>query len=162
MIVHRELKEREEVNGYAVGVDGIIKYICNELPVNEQLKGAFREEVKIYPEEAIRELVVNMLIHQDFSISGMGLMIEIFKNRIEFTNPGKPIIDILKFIGCTPKSRNERLARIMRRMNLCEQRGSGINKIVLQAEICQLPAPEFIEGDDFSKPFCTLRKTIAT
>jgi len=119
------------------------------LPSNEEIGKAFRKEVRMYPEIAIRELVANALIHQDFSQTGTGPMIEIYENRIEISNPGKPLIDTLRFIDHSPKSRNERLAFLMRRMNICEERGSGIDKVILQTELFQLPAPDFIEGDDY-------------
>jgi len=88
-------------------------------------------------------LVANAIIHQDFSVSGAGPMVEIFKDRIEITNPGRPLIDTLRFIDEPPRSRNETLASFMRRVKICEERGSGVDKVVFQAEVYQLPAPEF-------------------
>ena len=61
----------------------------------------------MYPEVAIREFVANALIHQDFSIGDSSPMIEVFGNRMEITNPGKPLIDVFRFIDHTPISRNE-------------------------------------------------------
>lgn len=95
--------------------------------------------VKIYSDLAIRELVANAIVHQDFSIQGTSSMVEIFNNRIEITNPGKPLIDPLRFIDHSPVSRNEILARFMRRLNICEERGSGIDKFVSECEFYQLP-----------------------
>lgn len=97
----------------------------------------------MYPEIAIRELVANALIHQDFTIPGSSPMIEIFPDRIEITNPGKPLIDTLHFIDEPPLSRNEMIAALMRRMNICEERGSGIDKVIFQVELFQLPPPDF-------------------
>jgi predicted HTH transcriptional regulator len=70
-------------------------------------------------------------------------MVEIFSDRIEVTNPGTPLIDILRFIDEPPQSRNEDLAGMMRRMNICEERGSGVDKVIFNVELFQLPAPEF-------------------
>lgn len=64
----------------------------------------------MYPEIAIRELVANALIHQDFTIRGTGPLVEIFSDRIEITNPGIPLIDTERFIDEPPQSRNEALA----------------------------------------------------
>ena len=75
-------------------------------------------------------------------------MIEIFSDRIEVTNPGSPLIDPLRFIDQPPRSRNERLASFLRRIDICEERGSGVDKIVTAAELFQLPAPEFVEFED--------------
>src|SRR5689334_19828571 len=78
-------------------------------------------------------------------------MIEIFDNRIEITNPGKPLIDPLRFVDHSPESRNELLARFMRRLNICEERGSGIDKVVYECELMQLSAPEIIVGDNYTR-----------
>lgn len=97
----------------------------------------------MYPEIAIRELVANALIHQDFNITGTGPMVEIFTDRMEITNPGKPLIDPLRFIDEPPRSRNETFAALMRRMAICEERGSGIDKVIFNVELFQMPAPDF-------------------
>lgn len=143
------VKEQLGTKGYAVGFEGLIDYINNLLPVNEEIGKAFRKEVRMYPEIAIRELVANAIIHQDFSEKGTGPMIEIFEDRVEITNPGKPLIDTLRFVDHSPQSRNEKLAYFMRRVNICEERGSGIDKVVNATEIYQLPAPNFIEDNNF-------------
>lgn len=97
----------------------------------------------MYPAIAIRELVANALIHQDFNLTGTGPMIEIFSDRMEISNPGLPLIDTLRFIDEPPRSRNETLAALMRRLNICEERGSGIDKVISAVEVFQLPAPDF-------------------
>ena len=149
----RTKTEKEQVGkkGYACGFEGLIDFISNILPTNEEIVKAIREETKLYPLLAIRELVANAIIHQDFSITGTGPMIEIFKDRIEITNPGKPLISTLRFIDHNPQSRNEKLAHYMRRIGICEERGSGIDKVILQCELFQMPAPEFIEGENFTR-----------
>ena len=78
-------------------------------------------------------------------------MVEIFTDRIEVTNPGTPLIDTLRFIDEPPQSRNEDLAALMRRMNICEERGSGVDKVIFNVELFQLPAPEFIVTDSHTK-----------
>lgn len=152
--------------GYAVGFEGLISYINDQLPGNEEIGQALRKEVKVYPEIAIRELVANALIHQDFSISGTGPLVEIFADRIEVLNPGEPLIDTLRFIDHPPQSRNEKLAHFMRRINVCEERGGGIDKVVDAAEAFQLPAPAFQAEQSFlratlfkPRPFRTMDKS---
>jgi ATP-dependent DNA helicase RecG len=137
------IKEIQGQKGYAVGFEELIEYINNLLPSNEIIGKAFRKTIKMYPELAIRELVANAIIHQDFFQTGNSVMIEIYSNRIEITNPGEPLVDTERFLDTPPKSRNEILASFMRRINICEERGSGIDKVVLQTEIFQLPAPVF-------------------
>lgn len=143
--------EQEGQKGYASGFQGLIKYIMEKLPQNEVIKDAIRKDVPLYPEIAIRELIANALIHQDLSISGVNPMIEIYDNRIEISNSGKPLIDIKRLIDYQPKSRNEKLAHLMRMMGICEERGSGIDKVIEFIEMYQLPAPKFIEEKDYFK-----------
>jgi len=129
--------------GYAVGFEALLAWINDQLPQNEEIGQALRKKVRIYPEVAIRELVANALIHQDFNLTGTGPMIELFNTRMEITNPGLPLVDPLRFIDEPPRSRNEALAGLMRRMNMCEERGSGIKKVIAAVEEYQLPAPDF-------------------
>ena len=134
--------------GYAVGFEGLIEYINNMLPSNEVIKQAFRENKTMYPELSIREVVANAIIHQDFFATGSSVMIEIFSNRFEVTNPGTPLVDTERFLDSPPKSRNEAIASFMRRIGICEERGSGVDKIVIQTELYQLPAPIFETNGD--------------
>jgi len=143
----KTLKELDGKKGYASGFESLIGFINNLLPANEVVKVALRADVKMYPDIAIRELVANALIHQDFYITGTGPMIEIFSDRIEITNPGQPLIDTLRLLDSPPQSRNEKLASIMRRFKVCEERGSGIDKVVFQSELFQLPAPDFTKSE---------------
>jgi predicted HTH transcriptional regulator len=88
-------------------------------------------------------------------------MIEIFSDRIEFTNPGVPLIDTLRFIDEPPQSRNEALAALMRRMNVCEERGSGIDKVISQVEFYQLPPPDFSVTASHTKAVLFAYRTLA-
>jgi len=144
-------KEQIGKRGYAAGFEGLIKYIVDQLPTNEVIEQALRKDLCVYSPIAIRELVANAIIHQDFSIGGSSTMVEIFDNRIEITNPGRPLIDPLRFVDHSPESRNEQLAHFMRRLNICEERGSGFDKVVFECEYYQLPAPEIILGSNYTR-----------
>ena len=74
--------------GYAIRFSNLIDFILGKLPSSEIIEKALRKTTSVYPEIAIRELVANALIHQDFSIRGTSPMIEIFDDRLEITNPG--------------------------------------------------------------------------
>ena len=129
--------------GYANGFEGLIGYINSVLPSNEEIGRAFRKTVRMFPELAVRELVANAIIHQDFFVTGAGPMVEIFEDRMEITNPGVPLVETDRFLDTPPKSRNEALASLLRRIGICEERGSGVDKVVSQTEHYQLPAPVF-------------------
>lgn len=139
----REWRDAPSQKGYALAFEAAVAYINSQLPQNEPIGQAFRTEVRMYPEKAIRELVANALVHQDFSVTGAGPMVEIFTDRMEITNPGEPLVDTLRFIDTPPRSRNEDLAALMRRMSICEEGGTGIDKVIEAVEAFQLPAPDF-------------------
>ncbi|MFF0452092.1 ATP-binding protein [Nocardia africana] len=141
-------REQEGGLGYACGFEGLIQYIDNLLPRNEIIGEALRKAESLYPPLVIREVIANALIHQDFSVSGAGPMIEIYDNRMTVTNPGVPLVNPDRFVDAPPKSRNEKLAKMMRRCHLCEERGSGWDRIAFEIELAQLPAPlvRVVEG----------------
>lgn len=132
--------------GYAVGFRSLINFANSQTPANEVIGAAIREEVKMFPEVAIRELVANALIHQDFAETGTSVVVEIYSDRIEISNPGKPFIQPERFID-EYQSRNEQLADLMRRLGICEEKGSGVDRVVHSAEAFQLPAPDFRTSD---------------
>ena len=132
--------------GYAVGFGSLIDFVHSAAPQNRSIEQVVREEVKMFPKQALRELIANALVHQDFQISGASVMIEMYADRVEISNPGTPPIRVERFID-EYRSRNERLADLMRRLGICEEKGSGVDKVVKAAEIFQLPAPDFRVGD---------------
>lgn len=134
--------------GYAVGFEGLVGYINNLLPQNEHIGAALREAHPLFPPLAIRELMANALIHQDMTVSGAGPQIELFTDRIEITNPGCSLVKPDRMIDLPPRSRNEALADLMRRMGMCEEQGSGLDKVIASVEVFQLPAPLFRAGDN--------------
>lgn len=136
-------REQEGRKGYAVGFEGLMEFLKALLPRNEVIGTALRQDLPMYPDLALRELIANALIHQDFSISGTGPMVEVFEDRVEVANPGVPLGDIDRLLDQAPRSRNEALAAFMRRIGVCEERGSGVDKVVAQTEFYQLPPPRW-------------------
>lgn len=145
------LKEQTFEQGYVSAFERLIEYIEALIPSEEIISGAVRNKIVAYPILSIREAVANALIHQDFSISGTGPVIEIFSNRIEITNPGTPLIDINRIIDNPPRSRNEKLASLMRRLKMCEELGTGWDKIVIACELQKLPAPKIYSYDESTR-----------
>lgn len=139
---------REQIGrkGYAIGFVGLIDWINSQLPANEEIGKALRKDARMYPEIAIRELVANALIHQDLTVKGFP-MIEIFTDRIEISNPGTPLVTPERFID-SYISRNDKLADIMRRMGFCEEKGSGLDKVIFYNELYQLPPINVIVAEN--------------
>jgi predicted HTH transcriptional regulator len=143
-VTHRQ----DSHKGYASGFADLIDYINNILPSNEHIGDVLRETHPLFPKLAVRELIANALIHQDMTVTGAGPQIELFNDRIEIVNPGKPLVSAQRMIDLPPRSRNEALASLMRRMGFCEEGGSGLDKVIAQAEVFQLPPPLFRESDN--------------
>lgn len=137
--------DQEGTKGYAVGFQGLVRFVMEQLPQNEVIEDALRRDVKLVPEAAVREVVANALIHQDLNVTGASVMVEIYSNRVEISSPGEPIVPVERFIDGY-QSRNERLADVMRRFGICEEKSSGIDRVVEAAEVFQLPAPDFRVG----------------
>jgi len=138
----KALHEQEGRKGYAVGFAGLIRHIMAKLPHNEAYVDGVRGMEPVYPEAAVREVVANAMIHQDFTISGASPMVELYSDRLEVTNPGNSLIDVDRIID-ERRSRNEKLAFAMRLLGLCEERGGGLDKTIIAIEQKNLPAPDF-------------------
>ncbi|MBL1217853.1 MAG: transcriptional regulator [Planctomycetes bacterium] len=144
------VRQQEGDKGYAAGFSGLVAWLNAQLPQNEPIGQALRTTVPMYPEIAVREVVANALIHQDFTVTGTGPLVEVFRNRVEVSNPGRPIIDPNR-LDIPPRSRNEQLASLMRRMGMCEELGSGIDRVLTAVEFFQLPPPAFIESSNSTR-----------
>lgn len=131
-------KDRQGKLGYAAGFERMIAYVQGELPGEEDYQGGVRNVKYAYPIRAIRELVGNALVHQDLNEQGSSVKVEIYSDRIEISNPGLPVLDVERFID-EDQSRNLQLAAEMRRFNLYEGRGQGMDEVVSLIELHQLP-----------------------
>lgn len=147
------ISEQVGMYGYAAGFEGLINYIMTKIDHKEIIEGSLRKNIPIYPQVAIREFVANALVHQDFSIEGMPITIEIFANRIVITNPGSPLNDVNRFIDLPPRSRNEDLAQSLLLFKICERRGSGVDRAISALEGQKLPAPKITKGESFTRVY---------
>lgn len=135
--------------GYAIGFEGLIDFIMRNS--GKEVIDIARNIEPSYPRIAIREFVANALIHQDFAIDGSPITIEIFSNRLVITNPGAPLNNINRLLDLPPRSRNERLAQSMLLLNICERRGSGVDRAIEAVEKMFLPPVKFQMLDDYTK-----------
>ncbi|SFZ86670.1 Predicted transcriptional regulator, contains HTH domain [Devosia enhydra] len=134
--------------GYGIAFPKMLAYIMDRVEQSEKIIHGVRRKQFAIPEIAVRELLANALIHQDMTNSNDGPLVEIYPDRIKIINPGTPLVDPDRFIDSPPKSRNKRLGALLRRMGLCEERGSGVDRALAAIEDAILPAPLFqvVEG----------------
>lgn len=109
-------------------------FIKNNSKYSWKIKEMKRVEESDYPIRAIREAIVNAIIHRDYQILGSEIHIDIFDNRLEITSPGGMIdgtfvqdLDIKKI---SSMRRNRIISDIFNRLHLMERRGSGLTRIV--------------------------------
>ncbi len=140
-------EEKEYIKGYAVIFPDLLKFIIDKLPKEEKYIGGVRKVGSIYSETAIREIIANALIHQDFTITGVGPVVEIYQDRMEVINPGNSLIEVDRIID-ERRSRNEKFASAMREIGICEERGGGIDKAIIEIEEMFLPAPEWFPSEN--------------
>ena len=130
-------------------VDDIIAFIKKHLKVEYIITGEpQRTERFDYPLDAIREIVINMIVHRDYRDSSASV-IKIFDDRIEFYNPGKlyggiTIQDLLSG-NYTSKSRNKLIARSFKEIGMIERYGSGIMRVYKICKDYGLKEPVFSE-----------------
>ena len=154
------LSQRAGTRGYAYGFENLLHYINNKI-ASQVIGRALRRTTPMVPELAVRELVANALIHQDFFATGTGPMVEIYDTRVEITNPGNPLVDPQRFLGSRPTSRNEVLAFLTRRIGMCEELGSGIPRVVSLVEASKLPAPLFESRSGFTRSVLFAHKELS-
>ena len=114
-------------------LDGVIAFIKNHLMAELVITGKPEHDVRYdYPVEAIREIVLNMLVHRDYCGAGVNT-IKIFDDHMEFTNPGGLphglTVDDLLSDAYVTSPRNPQLASLFKAVGLTERYGSGIKRI---------------------------------
>ena len=134
--------------GYVLDFDNILERINLHNPVREEISDSRRKDIPRFPKPAIRELLVNALVHQDFRITGAGPLIHVFSDKLEIDNPGASLVPPNRMIDHSPLTRNNMLGALMRRMDFCEERGSGLDMVIKEVESCKFPPPDFrVSGD---------------
>lgn len=111
-----------------------------------------RKEIPEYPPAAIREAIINAIVHADYSIGGMSINVAVFDDRIEISNPGSlPFgLTLEAAIAGVSKLRNRVIGRVFRELKLIEQWGSGMGRMISACAEAGLRPPHFEEiGNSF-------------
>ncbi len=130
-------------------IEKTIEFIQKHLMVEYVITGSpQRQERYDYPLEAIREIVVNMIVHRDYRDSGNSI-IKIFDDRIEFFNPGKLYGDLtiesLLSGDYSSRARNRAIANMFKECGIVERYGSGIKRILNACKVHGIKDPVFKE-----------------
>lgn len=141
------LDRRDFDKGYALALPEAGDYVLSSVPSEDRLEGAFRRIKYAYPAPAIRELLSNVVAHQDLADAQAGPLVNIYENRIEFSNPGASLIPTPRLLNAQPKTRNKELVSALRRMGLCEEGGTGWDRIVAACEQEHMLAPKVTSSE---------------
>jgi predicted HTH transcriptional regulator len=133
-------------------VDSVVAFIERHTRQGIEIGRVRRRELPEYPAEAVREAVINAIVHADYSIGGAGTKVAIFDDRIEITNPGLlPFgLTLETALAGVSRLRNRVIGRVFRELKLIEQWGSGLGRIRATCRDAGLAAPRFEElGTNF-------------
>ena len=131
-------------------VDRACDFIRRNTALSASLHGAQRIDRWKYPEEVVREILVNALVHRDYSIAGTDITLSIFSDRLEVQSPGRlpNTVTVDGMRSGMRYSRNQTLVNIMRDYRYVEARGMGIrNKVIPLMRNHNGTEPDLIEGE---------------
>ena len=129
-------------------IDEAFQFVLRNIHLGATIVGIYRQDVYEIPPDAIRELIINAMVHRSYLDHGT-IQIAVYDNRLEITSPGKlPMGQTMERMkeGYS-KIRNEAIAHAFAYMNLIEHWGSGIPRIIDKVKAAGLREPEFIGGE---------------
>ena len=129
-------------------IDEAFQFVLRNIHLGANIVGIYRQDIYEIPPDAIRELIINAMVHRSYLDHGT-IQVAIYDNRLEITSPGKlPMGQTMERMkeGYS-KIRNEALAHVFAYMNLIEHWGSGIPRIIDKVKAAGLREPEFIGGE---------------
>jgi ATP-dependent DNA helicase RecG len=158
------LSNISESKEFRVPIVEKIDVICSDierfLRKESYLKGARRLEQTVIPPFAVREVVVNAVVHRDYSIQGASVKINVFDDRLEVISPGILFghMDLADIGTGISECRNRSIVRVFRRLNLMEELGTGIARIYELFREKGLKKPEFMEQGQYFKAILSQEK----
>ena len=133
-------KDRREFTGSLMQqMNEVYDFIDFRNQTRATIEKLYRIDVRDYPEVAVREALLNLLVHRDYSFSASAF-ISIYEDRIEFVSIGglMPGIDLEDVMVGISVCRNQDLANVFYRLHLIEAYGTGMGKIMKAYESMQV------------------------
>ncbi|MCX5885236.1 MAG: putative DNA binding domain-containing protein [Proteobacteria bacterium] len=127
-------------------VENAARHVLASIRKSSLIEGLWRRDIPEYPEEAIREAVVNAVAHRDYSsfVRGSYIQIRLFADRLEIQNPGGLYGNVTEeTLEEEQSTRNRVLMRLMEDLHLVENRGSGIQTMLSAMRKANLEPPKF-------------------
>jgi ATP-dependent DNA helicase RecG len=143
-----EILDQIDIEVYLpLAIEEAIIFIRRNTAMSAEFGELARADIPQYPPFAIREAIVNAVVHSDYSVKGIPISIAIFDNRIEITNPGGlPFgLTIEKAIAGASRIRNRVIGKVFYRLKWVEQWGMGLKRIIQSCIDRGLEKPKFEE-----------------
>ena len=129
-------KDRIEISGSLLRqFEDTMSFIRKHVTVSSVIDGVYRKDRTDYPEETVREIVLNAIIHRDYNSMG-NTLVSMYDDSIEISSPGSVIEDISKsdLMKGVSFPRNRYLSEIFYRLGLVETYGTGIPRVIKMYE----------------------------
>ena len=140
-------------NDLKASINSVAKNYIKHSNRCREIKGVNRKDIYEIPFEALREAIANAIIHRDYSMRGTSLMVEVYDDRVEITNPGVFPGAQKKDFGKVSVRRNERIADLFFRMDKVERAGTGIRRMKEAMAAAELPAPHIRQTEFYAITF---------
>ena len=130
-------------------IDSAYKFVLNYLSMAVKINGIVHEEKYELPPKAIRELIINAVIHRNYQMSS-SVQVAVYDDRVEISSPGSiyGALTLEEALSGRSSIRNKTLARTLEKIDVLEGWGSGFKRIFAQCEEYGVPKPEFLEIGD--------------
>ena len=147
--------------GMLPDIEDAMNFIERNTRVAYEIKSLHRENIPAYPVEAVREALLNAVMHRDWHLTGANVHVEILADRLEIKSPGSfPEGVTLETLGQAAVRRNPLVADLLARAGLVERAGTGIERMRVEALSRGYPEPEFKEDTFVTVVFRPHPKTL--
>jgi predicted HTH transcriptional regulator len=128
-------------------VDRALAFVKRSMSLEMQVGGARRSEQWQFPLVAVREALINAVVHADYSQKGAPLRVAVYDDRLEIENPGLlvPGLTVEDVLSGVSRLRNRVIGRAFRELRLIEQWGSGVGRMIDACRSAGLPDPRLEE-----------------
>lgn len=142
------LADRAELTDYPVlAIEQAISFVERNTRLGMAVGRVRRQDLPAVPPAALREALVNAVVHSDYAQRGAPIRVAVFDDRIEIENPGilLPGLTLDDLRDGVSRVRNRVVARVFKELGLVEQWGTGVQRMIAACKAAGLPAPEFAE-----------------
>ncbi len=154
--------DRKDFKGDIISnVEDAILFLKKHLNISYKIQKLQREDILEIPETALREAIINSVVHRDYFEKGANVIIEIYDDRVEISNPGGLPKGLKESeFGTKSVTRNTLIASLMLRANYIEKLGTGIKRIQDAMKDANLPPVQFEKNSFFTIKFQRILKKI--